>query len=460
MRAVLRLLGTLLIIGSVVGLALLAAGPPSSSPEAAPTTDLPAAAQPVSTPGPPPTQTDQGVSPAGAETPGSPDAEPTQVAGLRSGRVMLDEEFVDNRMQWPSDPESTAWVVGPGYRLVPRQPTRFVAVGAPIPTPLADVVVTATFRKLGGPSGGGYGLIVRDQHTSEGDGISQAGHFYVLEVGDRGEIGIWRRDDDHWVDLLTWTQSDAVHQGNEPNTLEVWAIGQRLTLLVNGTQAASQIDPALSSGGVGVFAGGDGNDVQLDRLIVRVSGQPGTAVSQGQVVPAGDTTQGQSSPGPGAPAGTPTPSATAVPSRPITRVVIPDISLDAPTVAAGLVKRAGAITWDVPPYKIGHAQETAGAGDAGNAVLVGHVTSRNLGNVFEHLHEVGIGDTVQIFSNERQFNYRVVDVRTVARTDVSVVQTTVTPSVTLITCSGLWLPLVNDYSERRVVRAELVSSAD
>ena len=114
----------------------------------------------------------------------------------------------------------------------------------------------------------------------------------------------------------------------------------------------------------------------------------------------------------------------------------------------------------MPPFKIGHAQETPGAGEAGNAVLVGHVTSQTLGNVFEHLHEARIGDTVQVFSNEQQFTYRIVDVRTVGRTDISVIQRTPNPSVTLITCTGLWLPVVNDYAERVAVRAELAPSAD
>jgi sortase A len=151
-----------------------------------------------------------------------------------------------------------------------------------------------------------------------------------------------------------------------------------------------------------------------------------------------------------------TPAPAPAASRPITRVVIPSISLDAPSVPAGLIKRGGAVTWDVPAFKIGHAQDTAGAGRAGNAVLVGHVTSRNVGNVFAHLHEVRIGDAVQVFNAQQRFAYRVVNVRTVSRADVSVVETTDTPSLTLVTCTGLWLPLVNDYAERLAVRAELV----
>src|SRR5205823_6582418 len=153
---------------------------------------------------------------------------------------------------------------------------------------------------------------------------------------------------------------------------------------------ASQVDAVLPAGGVGVFVGGDGNDVVLDRLSVRVPSQAGTTVR----------------------ASSPTPMPTAIPFRPVTRVVIPRIALDAPSVPAGLSHHDGAITWDVPPFKIGHAQETAGAGAPGNAVLVGHVTSRTLGNVFERLHEVTTGDAVQVFSTDQVFSYRVVEART------------------------------------------------
>jgi LPXTG-site transpeptidase (sortase) family protein len=383
---------------------------------------------------------------------------PADVPSRAASRVLLDEPFMDNRMGWPDDSRSTAWVSGPGYRLVPRRPGQFVAVSAPIPVPLEDVVLTATFRKLGGPPGGGYGLIVRHQHTSAGDGVAQDGRFYVLEVGDRGEIGIWRRDDDHWTELLSWTLSPAVHQGSEANTLEVWATGQRLTLFVNGMQVASRTDTALPVGGVGVFAGGDGNDVQLDRLMVRVPSQAGATSAENDVGAGGEIGQ-QQQPSAANSRQPSTPASSATPSlfQPITRVAIPSIALDAPSVPAGLIERDGAITWDVPRFKIGHAQGTAGAGAAGNAVLVGHVTSRNLGNVFEHLQQVRLGDTVQVFSEEQRFEYRVVDARSVARKDVSVVETTAAPSLTLITCTGPWLPLVNDYAERLAVRAVLAS---
>src|SRR5712691_8840548 len=270
MRAVLRLLGTLLVLGGVAGLALLAAGPPSWSVEniegiamGDPAREL---APPTAEPAPPPAVSEPIRSPTATQTSAPSPPESALTAAVPPVPVVLEEQFIDNRMHWPDDPRSTAWIGHPGYRLVPREPGRFVAVSAPIPVPLDDVVLEATFRKLGGPPGGGYGLIVRDQHTSAGDGVAQGGRYYVLEVDDRGQVGIWRRDEDHWVDLLPWTPSAAVHQGREANTLQVWAVGERLTLWVNVMQVASQVDAALSAGGVGVLAGGDGNDVQLDRL--------------------------------------------------------------------------------------------------------------------------------------------------------------------------------------------------
>src|SRR5207248_11043555 len=95
------------------------------------------------------------------------------------------------------------------------------------------------------------------------------GHFYVFEISDAGDVGIWRREDDHWIDLLSWTHSDAVRQGTASNDLSVRAIGSELTFTVNGIEVAGQTDENLGAGGVGVFVGGDANEVALDRFTVR-----------------------------------------------------------------------------------------------------------------------------------------------------------------------------------------------
>jgi hypothetical protein len=158
------------------------------------------------------------------------------------------------------------------YHLLVRQPGQFVAVAAPVHESYRDVLVRAVFRKLGGPSGGGYGLILRDRGPGPRDGRNQHGWYYVLEAGDRGEVGMWRRDGDQWVDLLSWTHSDAVRRGDAPNELEARAIADRLTFSINGSEVASVTDAALVDGGLGVFVGGDGNEAALDSLRIETTG--------------------------------------------------------------------------------------------------------------------------------------------------------------------------------------------
>jgi len=149
-----------------------------------------------------------------------------------------------------------------------RRPGEFVAVGLLADRHLRDVLVTATFHKTGGPRGGGYGLIVRDQSSSsERDGRNQAGQYMVLEVGDQGDVGIWQRNETRWIDVMPWTHSDAVHLGLESNVLAVTIRDSVLRLEVNGQVLADlTYDGVPARGGVGVFVGGDLNEVVLDSL--------------------------------------------------------------------------------------------------------------------------------------------------------------------------------------------------
>jgi LPXTG-site transpeptidase (sortase) family protein len=143
------------------------------------------------------------------------------------------------------------------------------------------------------------------------------------------------------------------------------------------------------------------------------------------------------------------------PRLPIERIAIPTIGLDAEVVPAGLIQQNGALTWEIPKHKAGHAEGTAGAGALGNAVLLGHVDSLRSGDVFRQLENVSVGDRVTVRSGGGLYTYEVVEARAVERADTSMVQTTQRASLTLFTCHGQWLPTIWDYTHRFVVRAEL-----
>ena len=77
--------------------------------------------------------------------------------------IVLDEHFVTPPQGWPDDADGVGWHADGVYHLAAREHEHFVALSAPLTGVLDDAVVSATFRKSGGPPGGGFGLIVRDQ---------------------------------------------------------------------------------------------------------------------------------------------------------------------------------------------------------------------------------------------------------------------------------------------------------
>jgi hypothetical protein len=182
-------------------------------------------------------------------------------------RFRFDDDFASNTTGWPDAPDGNAGYADSGYRMRALEPGKFVAVDAPSADAFHDGVISARFHKVGGPSGGGYGLIVADQGPDVHDGTFQGGRFIVAEASDVGTFGIWQREQDHWIDLVPWTPTGTVQAGNDANELSLRAEGRRLTFSINGTDVGD-VDTNLPAGRVGVFVGGDGNEVALEHFAV------------------------------------------------------------------------------------------------------------------------------------------------------------------------------------------------
>lgn len=197
--------------------------------------------------------------------PAQPPSTQPSSSNAATPRLLMDDRFVHG---WPDAAQTAATVANGGYHLSARIPGQFVALRAPLVNVPGDVVVSASFRKVGGPPGGGYGLILRDQRTSGGDGTDQGGQYVVAEVGDRGELGVWRRDGDHWTDIVPWTPSTAIHADAAENKLTAQLVGNRLTFVANGRQVAD-VAVGLATGGVGIFVGGDRNEVLVEQFRVQ-----------------------------------------------------------------------------------------------------------------------------------------------------------------------------------------------
>ncbi|MDQ2682920.1 MAG: sortase [Chloroflexota bacterium] len=125
-----------------------------------------------------------------------------------------------------------------------------------------------------------------------------------------------------------------------------------------------------------------------------------------------------------------------------TRIVIPDIGVDAPVVFG--------VDWEALKQGVGHYPGSSNPGQRGNLVLSAH--NDIFGEIFRHLEDLEPGDRFTIYDAANTgFEYVVRTRRIVEPTEVSVLAQSPEPIATLITCH----PYLID-SERLVIQAELI----
>jgi sortase A len=97
----------------------------------------------------------------------------------------------------------------------------------------------------------------------------------------------------------------------------------------------------------------------------------------------------------------------------------------------------------------GHLENTALPGEPGNVVIAGHRDT-----FFLPLRRVAVGDDIYLATASGRFHYRVAAIDIVGPREVSVLEPTPEPTLTLITCYPFWV--LGHAPERFVVRAESV----
>ncbi|MCC6177153.1 MAG: sortase [Chloroflexi bacterium] len=108
--------------------------------------------------------------------------------------------------------------------------------------------------------------------------------------------------------------------------------------------------------------------------------------------------------------------------------------------------------WEPPRFAIGQILGTA-AVSLGNTVLVGHLRGPD-GDVFAHLDRLRPGDEVVATSRGLPYRFVVSEVTVRPYDDLSATLPTETPRLSLMTCTGVWNPLRQDYSHRLWAIAE------
>jgi LPXTG-site transpeptidase (sortase) family protein len=129
--------------------------------------------------------------------------------------------------------------------------------------------------------------------------------------------------------------------------------------------------------------------------------------------------------------------ATAADPRP-THLLIPSINVDTPVVEVFVVDD----TWDVAEYAAGYLEGTGLPGDPGNMGIAGHLGLR--GGVFANLSSL-------VDAANWRYHYRVNGSQVIWPTQVEILDPTLDPTLTLLTCT-------NWDTQRLAVTANLVDS--
>ena len=142
------------------------------------------------------------------------------------------------------------------------------------------------------------------------------------------------------------------------------------------------------------------------------------------------------------------PSPTPAPAA--ARITIPSLEVDAPAVETGTKYEDGQLVWETAKHAVGHLKGTSNPGETGNIVMAGHISSpiRGEGNVFKRLPEIALGSQVYLYTPQGRYTYIVVKTKVVLPNDIEVIEPTLQPTLTLITCVPDWV-----YTHRFIATA-------
>ncbi len=141
------------------------------------------------------------------------------------------------------------------------------------------------------------------------------------------------------------------------------------------------------------------------------------------------------------------------------RLRIPALNIDAPLVPVGLSPE-GEVGSPPGPHLVGWYNLSPPPGSPGNSILAGHVDWQNQTAVFWDLRKIMPGEIIQIYYPDRPpVNFKVQWVRRYTPEEApidEIFESLYQPTLTLITCEGIFDPVTRNYSLRLVVRAQAI----
>lgn len=148
-----------------------------------------------------------------------------------------------------------------------------------------------------------------------------------------------------------------------------------------------------------------------------------------------------------------------LPAGALGRLSIPRIAVNAVAREVGQLP-SGAMDTTPGIWDVGVFNQTVRPGQAGNALIEGHLDWFTGPAVFWHLHTLEMGDRIDFIAADGAVSHFAVSrTRTVAyngKIPDELYTREGTPTITLITCSGTYLSAVHSYSTRLLLTASLI----
>ncbi len=192
----------------------------------------------------------------------SPTAHPTETPQQQG--ILLEDNFSDPASGWGSSAAADSETgYSEGEYRVAVNATEMVVWENTRGHHWDDVLVLVDARRTAGPLDNQYGLLVR---------YVDRANFYAFWVSSDGMYAVQKLSNDDWIDLVEWSESSVIRQGDLTNVLRVECKGSQMRFFVNDELLTTIHDDAFRSGDVGLAAasfGETGVVIHFDNLLVR-----------------------------------------------------------------------------------------------------------------------------------------------------------------------------------------------
>jgi hypothetical protein len=200
-----------------------------------------------------------------------PSVAPSVTAPVAASDMLMTDDFSDLHNNWFSEvtEQSDKGYEDGEFRLTMYQPEYSTWSYPDPPRDFADFALEVDARRVSGPLDNEFGVLVRYQPETD--------EFYLFAISSDGFYSVQKYQAGEWQQLVKWTESTAIQQGEAVNRLRVTAQGDKMRLFVNGEPLGQVEDASFRSGSVGLIAStGDkgGVAVAFDNLRVRPLAEP------------------------------------------------------------------------------------------------------------------------------------------------------------------------------------------